>query len=164
MTSVRIVLAALAGLGIACHPGGDYAPSGRAGGGVDRGETNGRMFDFVSNRAEGDDWNIRIRGTSMNVSYGDGDKTKQLGTQNLDRKEADKVWELIDKLDIPSRGKGKKDEDSGYVQLRLREPGEDQHDIYSTFVSREEPPEDVVDLAEYLQKLVRKHFKTEPNF
>jgi hypothetical protein len=146
----------------ACHPGGEYVQQNR--GGNDRGETNGRMFDFVSNRAEGDDWQIRIRGTSMWVSYGDGDKTKDLGTQNLDTKETDKVWDLIDKVDIPSRDKGKKDEDSGYVQLRLREPGDDKHDIYTVYVTRETDDEDVISLATYLQKLVRKHFKTEPNF
>ena len=150
---------------VACSPGGSYKGSSMTMNN-DRGETNGRMFDFVSNRAEGDDWNIRIRGTSMWVSYGDGDNVKDLGTKNLDRKETDKVWDLIDKVDIPSRGEGEKDEDGGYVQLRIREPGEDKHDIYSTYVPRDNDkiPEEVGDLVEYLGKLVKKHFKTEPNF
>jgi hypothetical protein len=150
---------------VACKAGGDYQGSSMNGS-LDRGETNGRMFDFVSNRADGDDWNIRIRGTSMNVSYGDRDKTQELGTKNLTGKESDKVWELIDKIDIPSRGKGKKDEDAGWVQLRLREPGDDKHDIYTTFVPRdnEKLDEDEVALFEYLGKLVKKHFNTEPNF
>lgn len=150
----------------ACHPGGEYAPSGRATGDVDRGETNGRMFDFVSNKAEGDDWNIRVRGTSIYVSHADREKVKDYGTQNLTDKESDKVWALIDKVDIPSRGKGKKDEDLGYVELRLREPGEDKHDIYTVFVPRDNDhlDEDVLGLLEYLEKLVKKHFKTEPDF
>src|SRR5439155_26958691 len=121
---------------------------------------------FVSNRADGDDWNIRIRGTSMNVSYGDGAKTKQLRTQNVTAKESEKVWELIDKIDIPSRGHGKKDEAAGYVQLRIREPGDDKHEIFTTFVPRDNDKidEDEVALFEYLGKLVKKHFNTEPNF
>ncbi len=132
----------------------------------DRGETNGRMFDFVSNRAEGDDWNIRVRGTSMSCAYGDGENVKKLGTQNLTAQESEKLWELVDKVDIPSRGKGKKDEDAGYVQLQLREPGDDKHEIYTTFVPRDNDKidDDETELFEYLGKMVKKHFKTEPNF
>lgn len=155
-----VLLVALA----ACNPGGEYVQRGREGGTVDRGETNGRMLDFVSNKPEGDDWQIRIRGSSMWVSYANADKTDPLGTQNLTDTETDKIWEIIDKLDIPSRKKGKKDEDNGYVELRLREPGEEQHDIYTVYVSRETEDDDVLALAEYLRKLVSKHFKEKPNF
>ena len=147
----------------ACHPGGEYAKA-TGHGGADRGETNGRMFDFVSNKPEGDDWQIRIRGSSMWVSYGNEAKTDQLGTQNLATTETEKIWDMIDKLDIPSRKKGKKDDDNGYVELRLREPGEDQHDIYTVYVSRETEDDEVLGLAEYLRKLVVKHFKEKPNF
>jgi hypothetical protein len=148
-----------------CHPGGEYAGSSMNMNN-DRGETNGRMFDFVSNRAEGDDWNIRIRGTSMSVAYGDGKDTKKLGTQSLSSQESEKLWELVDKVDIPSRGKGKKNEDVGYVQLQLREPGDDKHDIYTTFIPRDNDKldDDEQELFEYLGKMVKKHFKTEPNF
>ena len=34
----------------ACKAGGTYAPSDRQPGNADRGETNGRMFDFVSSK------------------------------------------------------------------------------------------------------------------
>jgi hypothetical protein len=151
----------------ACHPGGEYATGNPMTEGLDRGETNGRMFDFVSNRAEGDDWNIRIRGTTMDAAYGDGDHVKKLGTQSLTSDESQKVWDLIDAVDIPSRGKGKKDMDDGYVELQLREPGDnDSHDLYRTFVPRDNDKLDDDELAlfEYLSKLVHKHFKTEPNF
>ncbi len=150
----------------ACHPGGEYAKSGRSSGGeeVDRGETNGRQFDFVSNKPEGDDWQIRIRGSSLWASYGHEDSTDQLGTTNLSAKETDKVWKLVDKLGIPDRKRGKKDEDEGYVTLRLREPGDDQADIFTVYVSRTTEDEDVIALATYLQELVGKHFKEKPNF
>jgi hypothetical protein len=149
----------------ACHPGGEYAGS-TMNMNNERGETNGRMFDFISNRAEGDDWNIRIRGTSMNVAYGDHDNVKKLGTQSLTSQESEKLWELVDKVDIPSRGKGKKDEDAGYVQLQLREPGDDKHEIYTTFIPRDNDKldDEEQELFEFLAKLVKKHFKTEPNF
>ena len=69
---------------------------------------------------------------SLWASYGDEDEVEELGTENLDQKETTKVWDLIDALEIPDRKKGKKDEDEGYVQLRLREPGGDEgHDIFT---------------------------------
>ena len=150
----------------ACHPGGEYAKGGSsfAGEGVDRGETNGRQFDFVSNKPEGDDWQIRIRGSSMWASYGHEDKADQLGTTNLSTKETDKVWKLVDQIGIPDRKKGKKDEDEGYVELRLREPGDEQADIFTVYISRTTDDEDVLALANYLRDLVGKHFKEKPNF
>jgi TRAP-type C4-dicarboxylate transport system permease small subunit len=109
----------------------------------DRGETNGRMFDFVSNMPEGDDWQIRVRDSSLWAAYGDGENVKELGTANLTQKETDKLWALVDEVEIQDRKKGKKDEDEGYVQLRLREPGEeDQHDIFEIYVSRADAGDD----------------------
>jgi hypothetical protein len=151
-----------------CHPGGEYGGSARKGGDVDRGETNGRMFDFVSNKPDGDDWQIRVRGSAMNVNYAREDSADKLGTVNLDDKETAKLWKLIDKLDIAQRKKGKKDEDGGTVTLRLREPGgeDDQHDIYTVYIPRDDAnnDDDIMGLAQYLQKLVAKYFKEKPNF
>jgi hypothetical protein len=156
---------AIALVASACHPGGEYAPSGRAAGDVDRGETNGRMFDFVSYKPEGDDWQIRIRGSSMWASYSRDDSSDELGSKNLSDKETAKVWKLIDALEIPDRKKGKKDEDEGYVSLRLREPGgEEGHDIFEVYVTRATEDEDVIALAEYLQDLIFKYHKEKPNF
>jgi len=150
----------------ACSTGGQYVQGERTGDN-DRGETNGRMFDFVSNMPEGDDWQIRVRDSSMWAAYGDGERVKELGTANLTKQETDKLWQLVDDVDIGGRKKGKKDEDNGYVTLRLREPHEDQqHDITTIFVSRETAADDeqVVSLAGYLQKLIEKHFKKKPQF
>lgn len=158
-----VALVALIGIA-ACHPGGEYAGSSMQAGDLDRGETNGRMFDFVSDKPEGDDWQIRIRGNSIWASYANESKTDQLGTKALSQKETDKLWELVDGLDIPSRKKGKKDDDNGTVTLRLREPGEDKHDIYTVYVSRETDDEEVLAVGNYLRKLVAKHFNETPNF
>ncbi len=150
----------------ACSTGGTYATGGRQETDLDRGETNGRMFDFVSNKPEGDDWQIRVRDSSLWAAYGDREDVTELGTANLTKKETDKLWELVDAVEIPDRKKGKKDEDEGWVQLRLREPGEEQHDIFTIFISRvdAEDDEEVVTLAGYLQDLVQKHFKKNPEF
>ena len=154
----------------ACHPGGEYAKGGSsfAGEGVDRGETNGRQFDFVSNKPEGDDWQIRVRGTSIWVSYTDKDgKTDNRGTKALTQPESDKLWQLVDELDIPSRKGGKKDDDNGTVTLRLREPGDDEgdkHKIFTVYVSRDTEDDDVIAVGTYLRKLVDKHYKETPNF
>ena len=145
--------------------GGSYAQNSRAGGEVDRGETNGRSFEFVSNKPEGDDWNIRIRDSSMSVGYGNEDTSEDLGTINLNKKETAKVWKLIDALAIEDRKKGKKDEDEGYVMLRMREPGGDEgHETTTVFVSRTTGDEDVLALAEYLRDIVGKYRKEKPNF
>jgi hypothetical protein len=149
----------------ACKTGGEYVQSDRLGSEDKAGETNGRMFDFVSNKPEGDDWQIRIRDSSMWASFSREDEVNDLGTKNLSRKEAAKVWKLIDALEIPERKKGKKDEDEGFVQLRLREPGgEEGHDIFTIFISRATEDEDVLALAEYLGDLVKKYHKEKPSF
>jgi hypothetical protein len=153
---------------VACSTGGQYVQGSDPGdpGDAARGETNGRMLDFVSNMPEGDDWQIRVRDSSLWAAYGDGEKTKDLGTANLTSKETSKLWQLIDAVEIPERKKGKKDDDEGYVQLRLREPGDEQHDIFLIYVSRADAGDDeeVLSLAEYLQKLIEKHFKKKPEF
>lgn len=164
--SVRVIALCIALA--ACSTGGQYVQGERYGGDEDerRGETNGRMFDFISNMPEGDDWQIRVRDSSLWAAYGDGEKVKDLGTANLSDKETDKLWTLVDAVEIPDRKKGKKDEDEGYVQLRLREPGDEQHDIFLIYVSRADAADDeqVLSLAEYLQKLIEKHFKKKPEF
>jgi hypothetical protein len=150
---------------LACACGGSYAQNTREAEGADRGETNGRSFEFVSNKPEGDDWSIRIRDTSMSVGYGNEDTSEDLGTINLDKKEVVKVWKLIDALEIDQRKKGKKDEDEGYVMLRMREPGgDDGHDTKTVFVSRAADDEEVIELAEYLRTIVGKYRKEKPNF
>jgi hypothetical protein len=163
---VRVVAVFLiAACAVACSTGGTYQKGQRDEETVDRGETNGRMFDFVSNKPEGDDWQIRIRGSSMWSSYSHEDESEDLGTKNLSAKETRKIWKLIDAVDIPERKKGKKDEDEGYVQLRLREPGgEEGHDIFTVFVSRATEDDDILALAEYLGDLIRKYHKEKPNF
>lgn len=124
------------------------------------------MFDFVSNMPEGDDWQIRIRDNSLWAAYGDGDKVSDLGTKPLSKKEANKFWSLVDAVEIPDRKKGRQDEDEGWVQLRLREPGDESHDIFTIYISRADAEDDdeVLALAVYLQDLVEKHFKKKPEF
>jgi hypothetical protein len=149
----------------ACSPGGEYVQSDRQPGDVDRGETNGRMFDFVSNKPEDDDWQIRIRDDSMWVGYGNEDTSEDLGNRALAKRDAQRLWKRIDDLEIGERRKGKKDLDFGYIQLRLREPGgEEGHEFITIYVSRETKDEDVIALAEYLRDLVGKYYKEKPNF
>jgi hypothetical protein len=151
----------------ACHLGGDYEGSSMIRNAEnDPGETNGRMFDFVSDKPDGDDWQIRIRGTSIWASYSKDTKTDKLGgAKNLSEDEGVKVWNLIDAIDIPSHKKGKTDEDSGTVTLRLREPtDEGPHELYTVYVSRDTDEDAVIALGNYLRKLVEKHFGEQPNF
>src|SRR6185295_17869520 len=152
-------------LGLAGCPkaGGAYVQGDRQAGDVDRGETNGRRFDFVSNKPEQDDWQIRITGSSMWVSYAHDDAADKLGAFNLTEKETRKLWKLIDALDVGSRKVGKKDEDEGYVSIRLKEPGEDgeRHHIY---ISRASEDRDLLALARYLQDLTEKYKRERPNF
>jgi hypothetical protein len=162
---VRQVFLAIVLSVCACKVGGEYAQNTRTTADVDRGETNGRSFEFVSNKPEGDDWQIRIRDSSMSVGYGNEAKSENLKPVNLDQRETKKVWKLIDAMEIEKRKKGKKDEDEGYVMLRLREPGgEAGHDATVVFISRASEDDELLALAEYLRTLVGKYHKEKPNF
>jgi len=162
--SVVLSVVLLGPLG-ACKAGGTYEQSTMSGGEADRGEVNGRMFDLISNKPDGDDWQVRIRDSSMWVAYSTGTDTKELGTVNLDAKETKKFWKMIDDLDLGGRDKGERDEDAGYLQLRLREPGgEEGHDLISIYVTRATDDEAIVDLGTYLQQLILKYHKKQADF
>jgi hypothetical protein len=149
----------------ACKAGGNYETGVRQSNEVDRGETNGRMFDLISNKPDGDDWQIRIRDSSMWAAYADSEKEIQLGTVNLDSKETRKIWKMIDDIDLGGRDQGEPDDDTGYLQLRLREPGgEENHDLISIYVSRATDDESIVELGAYLQKLILKYHKRKADF
>ena len=166
---MRFVAVALLFVITACGAGGTYEKRGRKGGDVDRGEVNGRTFDWVSNKPDGDDWTIRIRGSAFWVSYAREESTDKLGSFNLDDKETEKLWDLIDALDLKNRNKGKKDEDEGYVQMMLRNPsGEDEksieHEIITVYSPRDTDDENVIKLANYLIDLVGKYKGEKPHF
>jgi hypothetical protein len=143
---------------------GNYVQGDRRAGDADRGETNGRRFDFVSNKPKLDDWQIRITGSSMWVSYAKNESADKLGSINLTDKETRTLWKLIDALDIPNRKTGKKDEDEGYVSLQLKQPGERGGDLYHVYISRASDDEDLIALATYLQDLTEKYKKQRPGF
>jgi hypothetical protein len=76
-----------------------------------------------------------------------------------------KVWSLIDEADIYELDEGEPDEDVGSVLLRLRDPTEDgEHETTTTHVPRDTDDEAVLDLADYLITLVKRHAKVEPVF
>jgi hypothetical protein len=167
IAAVRCLVLAFACLLAACPggAGGSYVQNGRQGGDVDRGETNGRRFDFVSNKPDLDEWVIRVTGSSMWVSFAQEESTDKLGSINLTEKETRKLWRLIDVLDIPHRKAGKKDEDEGYVSLQLKEPGgDDGGEVHRVYISRATRDEDLLALASYLQDLTEKYKKERPNF
>jgi hypothetical protein len=160
---VRALIAII--LAVAACGGGQYAKSDREAGDVDRGETNGRTFEFISNLPDGEDWQVRVRDSSMWASYSEGETSQSYKPVNLDKKETAKLWDLVDKLQMPDRKKGKMDEDEGYVTLRVREPGgEEGHDVFTTNVSRATDDEDVIAVAAYLQKLIEKYHKKKADF
>jgi hypothetical protein len=152
-----LVLALLVACGPATQVGADDP----------RGDTNGRMFDFVSTKPDGGEWTIRVRGDSMWVGYSTAKKSQEFDPVTLSAKEAKKLWRLIDQVDIPGREEGRPDQEVGSVCLRLREPeGEDrlEHDLIGTYVDRDTDDEDVIDLAAYLIDLIEKHHDVAPAF
>jgi hypothetical protein len=167
LDAVRCLLVVLACLSSACPgaAGGTYVQGERRAGDVDRGEANGRRFDFVSNKPEQDDWQIRITGSSMWVSYARDQTADKLGSINLTARETRKLWNLIDALDIPHHKKGKKDEDEGYVSMQLKEPGgDDGGAVHRIYISRATNDSDLLALATYLQDLTEKYKKERPGF
>ena len=130
----------------------------------ERGETNGRSFDFVSTKPDGSEWTIRVRGSAMWVGYAKGKKTDELGSFSLSDEEYDKLWGLVDGVDIPSRKAGKVDPEHGTVSLHLRAVTRKGHDLETVFVSRDTDDEDVIALADYLATLVENHKNERPAF
>jgi len=160
-TAILVALGLWAG---ACKTGGTYVDEPLRGS-VDRGDTNGRSFDFVSTKPDGDEWTIRFRGDSMWVAYSIEDKSDDVGSFDLTPKEVRKVWDLVDDLDLPGRKGGYIDDVDGTVLFRLREPGgEEGHEVYTVYVSRTTDDEAVIDLADYLRTIVKRHTKETPNF
>lgn len=158
------VFAAIVAVIFGACAGGNYVQGGRRGSEVSRGETNGRRFDFVSNKPEFTDWQIRITGNSMWVSFSTDAASDKLGSINLTDDEASQVWTLIDAIDIPNRKRGKQDEDEGYVSLQLKDPGDDGADVKVVYVSRATEDQNVIALAKYLQDLTEKYKNERPNF
>jgi hypothetical protein len=159
-----LVFAAIATMILGACAGGSYAQGGRRGSEVNRGETNGRRFDFVSNKPEFTDWQIRLTGNSMWVGFSTDAASDKLGSINLTDDETSKVWTLIDAIDIPNRKRGKKDEDEGYVSLQLKDPGDEGPDVKVVYVSRATEDANVIALAKYLQDLTEKYKGERPNF
>jgi hypothetical protein len=157
MRAVVCVIAAGLLLAGACGPTGKPVSGDR------RGDTNGRMFDFISSKPDGSEWTIRVRGNSLWVAWSTAKEAKDLGPVTLADKEAAKLWKLIERLDMFERDEGEQDDEAGTVMMRLREPVEDDdHELITAYDSRETEDEDVIALANYLIDLIERHHKIEP--
>jgi hypothetical protein len=164
---MRAALLALLVAAAACSPGGQYVSGGRMSrdGAGDRGDTNGRSFDFVSSKPDGSEWTLRLRGSSLWVAYSEEDRFDELGAVRLDDAQLARVWELIENVGVLDRDPGEPDDDAGTVLLRQREPDADgRHEMFSVYVSRDTEDEDVLDLADYLATLVKAHRGERPGF
>jgi len=153
-------------LSLGACAGGAYVPADRESAKANPGEVNGRRFDFVSNKPEQDEWQIRLTGSSMWVGYARDAKFDRLGAINLTDEETVKLWDMIDRLDIPHHKSGKKDEDEGYVSLQLKESGQagEAVVIHHVYISRASDEPKLIALATYLQDLTEKYKKERPNF
>jgi hypothetical protein len=131
-----------------------------------RGDTNGRMFDFVSSKPDGGEWTIRVRGDSMWLAYAEEDESKDLGPVTLSAKESRKLWRLVDEVAVDEDEEVDPEaDDIGTVLLRIREPSADgEHDIISIYLPRDTENDSVIDLASYLIDLVKAHHDVEPAF
>jgi hypothetical protein len=130
-----------------------------------RGDTNGRMFDFVSHKPDGSEWTVRIRGDSMWIAFSTATDHRELGPTTLAAGQARKLWTLIDDVAIGDDEEADGDEEVGSVLLRIRDPSDDgDHDIVSIYVPRDTRNETVIDLASYLIDLAMAHHRIEPAF
>ena len=156
----------------ACHLAGEYGTTGHA---VDVGDTNGRSFDLVSSKPAGDEWTIRLRGSSLWAAYSTADQSHDLGAIRLTSQEVDTLWDLIERVDIAKRRRGLPDNDGGTILLRLREPpaasdgnaivmaGREQHALFTAYVAHDANDHDVVALATKLQELVERYKHERPS-
>ena len=153
-----IILSAVVAASLPACGGADYQAS------ADRkGEVNGRSFELVSTKPDGDEWSFRVRGNSLWVGFVRDAEIGELGDIELNGAETIKLWDLIDNVDVGGRKRGRDDRKRGTVTLRLREPdGEGGHDLATVRVSRKTDDEDVLSLADYLIELVTLHENVEP--
>jgi hypothetical protein len=164
MSSVRslVIVVALAGAVSASVPacgGADHRLSDDR-----RGDVNGRSFELVSTRADGNEWSFRARGNSLWIGYVRDADIGELGDIVLDGRETAKLWDLIDNVDVGGRRKGKPDRRRGTITLRLREPDDiGGHDLQTALVSRRNDDEDLGALLDFLTELVSKHKHVEPS-
>jgi len=156
LARLLVVLALVAGCGKNLGPGPDDR----------RGDTNGRMFDFVSQKPDGSEWTVRVRGDSMWLAYATAEDSKDLGPVTLSAKQARKLWALVDEVAVDEDEEVDPEaDDIGTVLLRIREPTEDgEHDIIKLYLPRDTENDSVIDLASYLIDLVKAHHDLEPAF
>jgi hypothetical protein len=93
-----------------------------------RGNTNGRLFEFSTAGSEHTDpygaWLVRVRGDAMWVAKVANGQTKEYGSYPLAAKDATKLWQLIDDLDILGRSsKRVRSKRTAVYQLTLLRPG-----------------------------------------
>lgn len=158
MRAFVVILTLLGAVSVAACGGPDYRVSADR-----RGEVNGRSFELVSTRVDGDEWSFRARGDSLWVGYVRDGKIGELGELTLTDAQTARLWDLIDEVDVGGRRRGQVDRKRGTVTLRLSEPDDDGgHTLRTALVSRKTTDDDVLALAEYLIELVRLHTKMEP--
>src|SRR6185436_5423188 len=90
--------------------------SGCAGGGprsgVDRrGQVDGTAFEFSTGGTSLTDdhgsWTVRVRGDAMWIAMFKDGKSREFGTFQLERGEAEKLWGFIDEAKIARRPEGR---------------------------------------------------------
>lgn len=128
-----------------------------------RGDTNGKSFDFVSHKPNGGEWTFRLRGRSLWVAYSTADEEEDLGTHKLTDREFDDLWIAIEALDLAGRKRGLPDKFDGTYTLRQRDPGDVEHDLYLVYVSRATEEEAVLEFVAVLEDIVEEHTGEKPN-
>ena len=130
-----------------------------------RGDVNGRSFELVDTKADGTEWSFRARGNSLWVGFVRDEEIGELGELELTRIETQRLWELIENVDLGGRKRGRADRKRGTITLRLREPdGEGGHDLKTVLVPRKTRDDDLIALEDYLAELVKAHKQVEPAF
>ena len=146
----------------ACGPSVGPRPEDR------RGDTNGRMFDFVSGKPDGEEWTIHCRGDSMWVAFSTATQSKDYGEATLTATESKTLWRLIDAVEVDPEEEVDSTHEDGTVLLRLRVPpdGDDDgdHEVVGVTLSRATENDSVIDLASYLIDLIKAHHGVEPAF
>ena len=119
-----------------------------------RGDVNGWVFRLVSEDEDGE-WNVRVRGDAMWVGRVIGRREKEIGSFQLTDVQRNKLWDLVDAINIPERKSQDLDGQAAlFVRLRQREEG-----TWSAYISRDEidVDEDVNNLVTYIERLIRTH-------
>jgi hypothetical protein len=131
-----------------------------------RGQVNGRLFEFSTAGSEHTDahgaWLVRVRGNAMWIAQVLDGKTSEYGPFPLADKDEQKLWTMVDELDLLARSSKKvRSKRTAVYQLTMMKPKVTAHTVVLPMVEAMQD-EAVVSMVAFMGSLIRRYAKASP--